>query len=602
MSYQETTIKGVIKQINGGKVYLPALQRKFVWDMDQIEMFFDSIMRNYPIGTFLFWLLKKPNINDYVFYKFLDVYDIRDGRNRKAPHPLTNETIIGVLDGQQRLSSLYLALQGSYIDKLKYYRWENDYAFQPKKLYLNILQESVKDAEDEEENYNFKFLTNHEAKKANSTNYWLDVRTVFDWSEDPPIDEYYDKIFSQLRNDELKNAFIKNRTHIKSTIRILHKRIVSDPLINYYKIEKDSLDEILKIFVRVNSGGTILSKTDLLFSTIVANWEEGRDEIEELIKQINKKGDGFSFNNDFIMRSCLVLTDSPIVFKVKSFKTENVLKIKDQWPEIQDAIRETVDLLVEFGFNRYNLTSQNAVIPIAYYIIKKGKLDRKIKNNIQHYLIHSLLKGIFGGQSDTVLSSLRNALRKEVQAGNQKRFELKNDEYNFSDILRIKLPANKSLYITSEDIEEFLTYKKGSNTFSILSLLYPQLKFNQVQFHQDHIHPESKFSNSELKTIGLDDEQIKIWQNMKDQLPNLQLMEGKENESKYKKHFEVWFNGVDDKGMPNVSDKTHFLRQNYIPENTSLEFKNFIDFFIARKESLMGKIKELFIKIDSYKN
>ena len=57
--------------INYNKIYLPAIQRKFVWKPNQIEKLFDSIMRGYPIGTFLFWDLEENNVNKYTFYKFI---------------------------------------------------------------------------------------------------------------------------------------------------------------------------------------------------------------------------------------------------------------------------------------------------------------------------------------------------------------------------------------------------------------------------------------------------------------------------------------------------------------------------------------------------
>lgn len=136
---------------------------------------------------------------------------------------------------------------------------------------------------------------------------------------------------SDYISDGVKACIEEKRRQIKKTLRILHQRIVIEKLINYYKIEEQELDNILDIFVRVNSGGTVLSKSDLLFSTIVANWQEARQKIEDLLNTINKKGNGFCFDNDFIMRSCLVLTDCPILFKVRSFKKENINKIKNQW-------------------------------------------------------------------------------------------------------------------------------------------------------------------------------------------------------------------------------------------------------------------------------
>lgn len=55
MSYKSTTFKKAIDLINGRKMLLPAIQRRFVWNYDQIEKLFDSMMRDYPIGSFLSW-------------------------------------------------------------------------------------------------------------------------------------------------------------------------------------------------------------------------------------------------------------------------------------------------------------------------------------------------------------------------------------------------------------------------------------------------------------------------------------------------------------------------------------------------------------------
>lgn len=71
MSYEEKKISDIIQQIEERKIYLPAIQRKFVWDKEQITDLFDSIMKGYPIGTFLFWKLKGENIKQYTFYSFL---------------------------------------------------------------------------------------------------------------------------------------------------------------------------------------------------------------------------------------------------------------------------------------------------------------------------------------------------------------------------------------------------------------------------------------------------------------------------------------------------------------------------------------------------
>jgi len=102
-------------------MYLPALQRHFVWHHDQIELLFDSMMKGYPIGTFLFWKVNKQLADTYTFYEFISNYHEKDNYlNDKAKKTEIKEEIIGILDGQQRLSSMYIALQGSYAYKLPY--------------------------------------------------------------------------------------------------------------------------------------------------------------------------------------------------------------------------------------------------------------------------------------------------------------------------------------------------------------------------------------------------------------------------------------------------------------------------------------------------
>ncbi|TKY91103.1 MAG: DUF262 domain-containing protein, partial [Candidatus Methanomarinus sp.] len=95
----EYSIKEIMEMIGRNEIYLPAIQRKFVWKYEQIESLFDSIMRNYPIGMFLFWFVRGEKKNEYTFYKFLQNYHERDRKfNEIAPKPELKEEIIGVLD------------------------------------------------------------------------------------------------------------------------------------------------------------------------------------------------------------------------------------------------------------------------------------------------------------------------------------------------------------------------------------------------------------------------------------------------------------------------------------------------------------------------
>jgi hypothetical protein len=331
-----------------------------------------------------------------------------------------------------------------------------------------------------------------------------------------------------------------------------------------------------------------------LFSTIIATWEDGRDEIEAFLKDLNSKGDVFGFNNDFLMRSCLVLSDLPVLFKVNSFKSKNVQLVKDNWEKIKTALIKTVDLLESFGFSGSVLTSQNAVIVIAYHFMKGGDNSEVSKQGIRKYLLYALLKNVYGGQGDQVISSFRNALRAEIvnKEAKEKTYQLKQTIFPFNELLNLKLPANKTLKITTEDIEEFMGYKKGSNSFFVLSLLYPNLRYNQVHFQQDHIHPDSRFKDAQLRDEGILEDKWRDWQLIKDTLPNLQLMERRENSSKNATHFKQWFEGVDVRGRKNVNDPIKFRQDNFIPD-TELEFDNFEEFYSERKKLIIVELESM---------
>jgi uncharacterized protein with ParB-like and HNH nuclease domain len=610
MSYHSKSISQVIDDIEFERAFLPAIQRKFVWPTAKIEKLFDSLMRNYPIGSFLFWELKKEKAKDYVFYSFLKEYDDRSPYNKRKEGSFRHEEIIGVLDGQQRLSSLYLGLQGSHRERKKHKKGLSDKSFPITYLYLNLFSlpyyfdESGERKEDSEVDFEFSFLTKEESqqrerkveKGKTEAVYWFKVGEILNFPNDPDIDDIYDSLREEGDEVAVSEAFKTNKRKIKVALRVLHTR-VNAPLINYFKIENSDLDDILEIFIRVNSGGTILSKTDLLFSTIVATWEDGRDEIEAFIREINQIGDGFWFNNDFLMRSCLVLSDLPVLFKVNSFKSENVQLIKDNWTSIKNALTKTVETISDFGFSGSVLTSQNAVIVITYHFMKGGSDSKTSIEGIRKYLLHSLLKNVYGGQGDQVIGAFRNALR--VKGLEENDYTLESKDFNFDKIESVRLPANKSLKIYNDDIEEFLNYKKGANSFFVLSLLYPHLRYSDVHFHQDHIHPDKGFTNAKLKAAEIDEDKWAIWQEIKDTLPNLQMMEGKQNISKNAKPLNEWIKGTNGKGILNVPDEAKFCSDNYIPIHIGFDFKSFDRFYKARKEILKEQLtKVLGIKVE----
>ena len=564
MAYEKKTIKAIIDDIKGGRMYLPAIQRKYVWGDNQITRLMDSIMRGYPIGTFMFWKVKKDIINEkeYSMYEFIQDYHDRDKyKNDPAGNPFLfdseDETINAVLDGQQRLTSLYIALQGSMRRKLPNKRWKNNDAFPQKELYFNL--HSQPDA-DQDISYEFKFMTSYDISKNQGNSLWYKVKDILKY--------YKKKLKPEWESDKIA----------KDNISILHKRLFEEEIINYFEVESDSIDSVLDIFVRVNSGGTVLSKSDLLYSTIVSHWDKARDEIDDLLSEINEMGEGFKFSNDFIMRTCLYVLDLSVTLKVETFKKDSVIKIRDNWDTIKNAIKQTVSVLNEFGFNSENILSYVAVSPMVYYLYKGGKLDADSKEELRKYIVIAQLKQIFGTASNSALTSIR----KELQAA-------PSDSFSMANLENIKFTSDRYLRYTVDEIDAmFDTYEIGPYTFMILSLLYPHLKYSQKGFHQDHMHPYAGFEESKIKNLVLmngnviDNKTKEEWRRRRNTLANLQLLEGRENESKKATPLVDW-----------LKDTGNRENTKYLPKDVSCELANFEEFMEERQKEMSKKLKKI---------
>lgn len=574
MAYTSISIQTLVREINKGKYYLPAIQRKFVWKEGKICDLFNSIMRDYPIGTFLFWELSAEQAKSYTFYEFLKNYHQRDSKNSVVIHGFPHD-IKGVLDGQQRISSMFIALQGIYQTKKRYARKNNDAAYDERRLYLDLF--------DDKNEFNFKFLTEKAAKSENGKCYFL-VREAFDVKHESGISDLVDDLAKTGSGGITWSAEHKEIALSKTTQ--MFKKFNDDNLISYFNIIGKDLDEILDIFVRVNSGGLVLSKSDLLFSTLVAHWEDGRKQIESLIESMNGRDERFKFNTDFLMRTCLFLIDAPMNFKIHSFDAKNILKIKDQWEDISQALLDAAELMRDFGFDHTRLSSNYALTPIAYYLLKGGIVNKATKLALRKFVVSSLLKQVYSGQADNTLRAIREGLRKAV-VGSKGEYQLINPKFSYAAIKDIHLPGGKRIAISRQDVSDFLALRKGSQTFLVLSALYPHFKLDQIQFHQDHMHPQSKFKATVLSKHKVDADKLDLWFSMKDQLPNLQLMKGTENKSKQARQLDKWVESVD-------GGEAVYRRENYIPQNQSLAFADFESFFERRKNMLEKKlIKEL---------
>lgn len=577
MSFERPiTIKEVINEIHKNQYFLPSIQREFVWDTDQIEQLFDSMLRDYPIGSFLFWIVDKDHIRDFKFYEFIRDYHERDNtHNPKASVP-SGSPITAVLDGQQRLTAIYNGLMGSYAKKLPWKRWDNDKAFPKRYLCLNLLNESTKT----DLKYDFRYLTKDEYQKNDKNTYWFKVGKVLDMEETSDVNDFLvDHIFGQSSKENDKFA--------NQTLFRLHQLIHNKQIINYFRETEQSLDKVLNIFIRVNSGGTVLSYSDLLLSIATAEWKnlDAREVITNFVDDLDSIGGGFNFNKDFVLKSCLVLSDfRDIAFKVDNFNAKNMKIIENNWNDISNSIHTAVQLVSSYGYQRDTLTSNNALIPIAYYIYKNKLPDsyvdsskfQKDRDKIFKWLIIALLKRTFGGQPDNVLRPIRQVLQQNI------------GKFPFEQIIDKLRSGTKSMTFNFDELENLLDYNYGQKyTFSTLALLYPTLDLKN-KFHVDHIFPKKLFSKRQLRSKDIPEDKIDEFREYYDYLGNLQLLEGTLNHEKSSAEFEHWLSRM----FPDRSSKKEYMKKNLIPD-VDLSLSNFIEFFEEREKLILNSFKEL---------
>jgi uncharacterized protein with ParB-like and HNH nuclease domain len=550
--------------------FLPAIQREFVWGPNEISKLFDSIMGDYPIGTFLFWKIKEENKNQWDAYEFIRDFDAENPHNKEANVAGVNQDIYLVLDGQQRLTSLYLGLKGSY--RYFYYHWYKT------KLYLNILKEPKKTDDPTELIYQFAFRENDSPNSSDpNPQYWYLVGDIlnFDDAEDAKKN-IKNKLI--VFNDEQKD--IANM-HIGK----LHSRIKTARLLNYYEEKSQDYDKVVEAFIRANTGGVKLEYSDILLSTATAKWNNlnAREEIYSFTDSINTIGNGYSFGKDFVLKGCLYLTDGlPIQYKVKNFTRLNLSKIENNWDYIKNNIELAVNLVNKFGFSDKNILSKISLLPIAYYL---GKLNPKnyinstrnidVKNQIviQKWLVISLLKNVFGGSSDSTLKNLQEEINR------QKSFE------NFPYYALNKRLGVEPNFNESEIDNLILTNYNTKYSYLILSLLYPDRDWKGVVFHEDHIFPKSEFTKPKLIQRGYDTEKIHNYLKYHNTILNLQLITDSENLEKNAQDFGSWI----------ITRDSNFKERHLIPNVKKYDFDSFIEFINERKKLIIETIKSFTI-------
>ncbi len=534
-------------------------------------------MQGYPFGTFLFWKVQPETSGKFKFYDFVLNYHQRDAAHCPDLGKMPNQPVTAVLDGQQRLTALNIGLRGTMAIKQPNKWWTNPDAFPVRTLRLDLLAAPVPD--EDGAIYRFRFLDDAQAARDEAA-YWFKVPDILGMEDGPAM-------LTSLMERGLAGANLKNAY---ATLDRLHRVVHSSNLINYYEEETQDVERVLNIFIRLNSGGTVLSYSDLLLSIAVAQWKkiDARAEIHRLVDELNRIGTGFNLSQDFVLKAGLMLADiASVGFKVENFTTANMAALEENWSRIRLALVRAVELAAGFGLNGQSLRADSALLPIAYYLYRRDVSANYITHSqygadrevIRGWLVRSLLKasGIWGSGLDTLLT----ALRETIQSHGAESFPV-------AELRQVMSARGKSLAFEPAEIEDMLHMEYGDKRmFALLSLLFPFVDLRN-QFHVDHVFPISRFSRLRLRKLGVDEDRIEALARHANELPNLQLLDGAINNEKRAAMPAEWLTNH----LPDDAARQNYV-SNHLLGEVPTDLLSFDQFHAARRDQLRQRLTKL---------
>ena len=551
-----------------------------MWRPEQVCNLFDSVMQGYPFGEFMFWTVDAENSGQYRWYDFVREYHQRDNPHCPELGTVYGKPLTAVLDGQQRLTAFNIGLRGSMAIKLPYKWWNSSDAFPKRVLALDLL--APPDPDEEGSRYVFEFV-NEDRIGLKDTRLWFKISDIVGFSTENPAPDMLDWVSEQgLDTERQRMAF--------RTLNRLHQAICVEPVVAYYQEKSQDIERVLNIFIRCNSGGTPLSYSNLLLSIAVSQWDtlDARSEVHGLVDDMNKVRAGLLFNADFVLKAGLMLTDiASVGFRVENFTHENMAILEKNWPGIRQALLETVELVDSFGFDSRTIQATNSLLPVAYYLYKKGAprdfetsdrflTDRKV---IRGWLTRSILKesGIWGSGLDTLLTALRRVIR--ISGGS---------EFPAGELRQVMAQRGKTLDFVEEEMEDLADMRLGDRRiFPLLTMLFPHLESRDGS-DIDHVFPKSRFTPNRLKTACIADGQIEAFRNRCDRLANLQLLDRSVNNEKRATLPADWLD---------VHCPDSLSRQNYCDRHllgdVPREIKDFKDYYDARRQRLRNRVADL---------
>jgi hypothetical protein len=345
-----TRLSTLLDEIDSGAVLLPEFQRGYVWNRDQVRGLMRSLYRGYPVGGLLMWETTSDDIT------------VRGATSGSGTRQL-------LLDGQQRVTSMYGVIRGTPPPF-----FEGD-ASAFTGLYFNVEREV------------FEFYA--PTKMAGDPT-WVNVTDLF---RKGPFE--YLTAFPDVEREVL-NTYLERLNRIKE---------VENRAFNQEKITGAgrTVDEVVDIFNKVNSGGTKLSKGDLALAKLCAEWPEARKELRDNLDRWNKAG--FKFSLEWLLRNATALATGRALFS--SLSEVSAADFETSLGQSINHIGTFLDAASgRLGLDHDRVLMGRYATPVITRLLQLnggGFTDSAHRDKVLYWYVHSALWGRFSGSTETVL-------------------------------------------------------------------------------------------------------------------------------------------------------------------------------------------------------
>jgi hypothetical protein len=473
MSYKPRSLFRMIEEVNQS-LFLPHIQRPFVWDRDQMRRLFDSLMRNYPIQTFLFWRTKDeikarrfmtsiewdPDLSDY--------YD-----KQKSAKGIEK---VFVLDGQQRLQTLYTIFAGTV-------KGETDAG--DEEAYVDVTGGEQPD----EDGLVYQIKFEHTLPGLG----WYRIRDLTTQHQQRNAEEIAEGVNETLAaalkdegTDAAKAREKRVRRNVSQMVSLLREER------HFWVEELDGVADkypysvILDIFVRVNSGGTKLDAGDLMFAVMKEEWAEIEEKVEDVVGMLNEPR--LAFTKDFVLKCLVVAHGQGAELKPEKFSStegEKLLKsIEQDWPRAEEVFKQ----LRDFIKNELRLVSDAVVrsygsfVPLVDFLFHNPQPNEVNRRLMAAYYYKAQLFNWYRARTDNLIDAMHRIVGKDLKG----RFPIEEVKSYFGR-------GNVPVELADQHLLE------SRLRFILLNLLYVEVAggsafdvlYKGNLPHVDHIYPQS---------------------------------------------------------------------------------------------------------------